>query len=120
MVLNATEVRIASVTKCVLVFKACQAVVEGPTKPISGIHADVLVQFKSLIDDFDDPNLFASQLDIGRVRETKFELFLVSLKSSYTNGKKIQYTFKKMKSLIVNPCNYNYKVPRGRNVEIAR
>ena len=120
MVLNATEVRIASVTKCVLVFKACQAVVEGPTKAISGIHADVLVQFTTLVNDFDDPNLFASQLDIGRVRETKFELFLVSLKTAYTNGKKIWDKFKNMKSLLVNHCNCHYNVPSGWNVEMAQ
>ena len=120
MVLNQIETRIVSVTKCILVFKACQAVVEGPTKPISGIHNDVLVQLKNLVNDFDDPNQFAIQLDIGRVRDSQFELFMVSLKTAFNNGKKIWDKFKNMKSLLVNHCNCFYNVPSGWNVEQAQ
>ena len=120
MVLNSTELRIASVTKCVLVFKACQAVVEGPTKTIAAIHSDVLNHLTVLVKEFKDPNVCASQLDIGKVRESHFELFIVSLKSAYTSGKTIWDKFKNMKSLLVNHCNCHYNVPSGWNVERAQ
>ena len=67
MVLNTTELYIIAVTKYILVFKVCQAIVEDPTKTIALLHTDVLNQFEKLVDDFDDPNLYTSQLDIGRV-----------------------------------------------------
>ena len=120
MVLSSTELHIVAVTKCVLVFKACQAIVEGPTKTITLLHADVFNQLKNLIEEFNDPNLYVSQLDIGRVRDSQFELFKVTLKSAYSNGKTIWDKYKNMKSLIVNHCNCHYNVPSGWNVEQAQ
>ena len=60
MVLNTTELHIVIVTKCALVFKVCQAIIEGLTKKIALLHIDVLIQLKKPVNDFDDPNLYAS------------------------------------------------------------
>ena len=70
MVLNSTEMHIASVTKCVLVFKACQVVVEGPTKTIAVTYSEVLKHLIVLSEEFKDTNVCASQLDVGSVHKS--------------------------------------------------
>ena len=89
MIFNTTQLHIVAVTKYALVLKACQAIVEGSTKTITLLHADVLIQLKKLTDDFDNLNLYASQLDIWTVRESQFELLTIALKSAYASGKPI-------------------------------
>ena len=120
MVLNSTEMHITLVTKCVLVFKVCQVVVEIPTKTIAVTHSKVLKYLTVLSKEFKDTNVCASQLDVGSVRESQFELFIVSLKLAHTSVKSIWDKFKNVKSLLVNYCNCHHAVLSGWNVERAQ
>ena len=103
----------ASVTKCVLFFKACQAVVEGPTKTITAIHSEVSKHLTTLVKEFKDPNMDASQLDICSARKSQFELIIVSLKSAYASVKTIWDKFKNINSLLANHRSFHHAVLSG-------
>lgn len=103
--LNQNETRLLIIHKFQVVFKAGQAVTEGATKTKVNLQMDILEHVRKLINDITNPNLIADKCSLPHVRDSKIELFLANLKSTYSNGASVWGKYKNMKSLIINHCN---------------
>ena len=84
--LNQMEMRLLSIHKAQVVFKAGMAMAEGKTRNTQTLHRDVLSHVTLLIGNIKDPNLLAEKCSLPHVRENKIDLFLTSLKATYTQG----------------------------------